>query len=152
MSRSAASDVAVALPGKTMSYNTGTGATVATYQLAARHARQRRGRHPRRPVVHRFAAGLNGIQRARGPAGGVGYVNSCRVRKFVWGRLQRCCERRAVESRFPFTIWGGRFLLVSPVYLLSRRALAVAALRFRSREFKELEIVVLRHELAVLRR
>jgi hypothetical protein len=43
-------------------------------------------------------------------------------------------------------------LLVSLVYLLFRRALAVAALRVRSREFKELEIVVLRHELAVLRR
>jgi transposase InsO family protein len=43
-------------------------------------------------------------------------------------------------------------LLVSLVYLLFRRALAVAALRLRSREFKELEIVVLRHELAVLRR
>src|SRR5215211_7395036 len=33
-----------------------------------------------------------------------------------------------------------------------RRALAVAALRFRSSEFKELEILVLRHELSVLRR
>jgi putative transposase len=43
-------------------------------------------------------------------------------------------------------------LVVSLVYLLFRRALAVAALRWRSREFKELEIVVLRHELAVLRR
>jgi len=43
-------------------------------------------------------------------------------------------------------------LLVSLVYLLFRRALAVAALRFRSREFKELEIIVLRHELTVLRR
>jgi hypothetical protein len=42
-------------------------------------------------------------------------------------------------------------LLISLVYLLFRRALAVAALRLRSREFKELEIVVLRHELAVLR-
>ena len=42
--------------------------------------------------------------------------------------------------------------MVSLVYLLFRRALAVAALRVRSREFKELEIVVLRHELAVLRR
>jgi hypothetical protein len=42
-------------------------------------------------------------------------------------------------------------LFVSLVYLLFRRALAVAALRVRSREFKELEIVVLRHELAVLR-
>jgi putative transposase len=43
-------------------------------------------------------------------------------------------------------------LIVSLVYLLFRRALAVAALRLRSRDFKELEIVVLRHELAVLRR
>jgi hypothetical protein len=41
---------------------------------------------------------------------------------------------------------------VSLVYLVFRRALAVAALRLRSREYKELEIVVLRHELAVLRR
>jgi putative transposase len=39
--------------------------------------------------------------------------------------------------------------LVSLVYLLYRRALAVATLRFRASEFKELEIVVLRHELAV---
>jgi hypothetical protein len=36
--------------------------------------------------------------------------------------------------------------------LVFRRALQLAALRFRSEEFKELEIVVLRHELAVLRR
>src|SRR3954464_11501123 len=43
-------------------------------------------------------------------------------------------------------------LVVSLLYLLFRRALAVAALRFRSREFKELEIVVLRHKLEVLRR
>ena len=43
-------------------------------------------------------------------------------------------------------------MFVSLVYLLFRRALAVAALHVRSREFKELEIVVLRHELAVLRR
>jgi putative transposase len=43
-------------------------------------------------------------------------------------------------------------LVVSLLYLLFRRALAVAALRLRSREFKELEIVVLRHELAVIRR
>jgi hypothetical protein len=43
-------------------------------------------------------------------------------------------------------------LFVSLVYLLFRRVLAVAALRLRSGVFKELEIVVLRHELAVLRR
>ena len=42
----------------------------------------------------------------------------------------------------------GLLLLFSLVYLLFRRALAVAALRFRSREFKELEIIVIRHELA----
>jgi putative transposase len=43
-------------------------------------------------------------------------------------------------------------LVISLLYLLFRRVLAVAALRLRSREFKELEIVVRRHELAVLRR
>ncbi len=43
-------------------------------------------------------------------------------------------------------------MVVSLLYLLFRHALAVAALRLRSREFKELEIVVLRHELGVLRR
>ncbi len=37
-------------------------------------------------------------------------------------------------------------------YLVLRRVLELAALRFRSDQFKELEIVVLRHELAVLRR
>ena len=37
-------------------------------------------------------------------------------------------------------------------YLVLRRLLQLAALRFRSDEFKELEIVVLRHELAVVRR
>jgi putative transposase len=43
-------------------------------------------------------------------------------------------------------------LFVSLVYLVVRRVLQLAALRFRSSEFKELEIVVLRHELSVLRR
>jgi putative transposase len=43
-------------------------------------------------------------------------------------------------------------LVASLLYLLFRRVLAIAALRLRSCEFKELEIVVLRHELAVLRR
>jgi putative transposase len=38
------------------------------------------------------------------------------------------------------------------VYLALRRVLALVVLRFRSREFKELEIVVLRHELEILRR
>src|SRR5881275_2545137 len=38
------------------------------------------------------------------------------------------------------------------LYLALRRVLELVALCFRSTEFKELEIVVLRHELAVLRR
>lgn len=37
-------------------------------------------------------------------------------------------------------------------YLVLRRVLQLATLRFRSDEFKELEIVVFRRELAVLRR
>jgi putative transposase len=43
-------------------------------------------------------------------------------------------------------------LVWSLCYLVLRRLLQVAALRFRSEEFKKLEIVVLRHELAVRRR
>jgi len=37
-------------------------------------------------------------------------------------------------------------------YLVLQRVLQLVVLRFRSREFKELEIVVLRHEMAILRR
>jgi hypothetical protein len=43
-------------------------------------------------------------------------------------------------------------MLVSMVYLALRRVFELALLRWPSREFKELEIVVLRHELAILRR
>jgi putative transposase len=43
-------------------------------------------------------------------------------------------------------------LFWSLCYFVLRRLLQLAALRFRSEEFKELEIVVLRHELAVLHR
>jgi putative transposase len=43
-------------------------------------------------------------------------------------------------------------LFWSLCYLVLQRVLQLGALRFRSEEFKELEIVVLRHELAVLRR
>src|SRR5438034_6354495 len=71
------------------------------------------------------------------------------VRKPVWTSE---AGASAVESASGFGIGGGGCLVVSLLYLLFRRVLAVAALRFRSREFKELEIVVLRHELVVLRR
>ena len=43
-------------------------------------------------------------------------------------------------------------MLVSFCYVLLRWLLQFIALRVRSKEFKELEIVVLRHELAILRR
>ena len=43
-------------------------------------------------------------------------------------------------------------MLISVAYLVLRRVLELVALRYRSNAFKELEIVVLRHELAILRR
>jgi hypothetical protein len=43
-------------------------------------------------------------------------------------------------------------LLLAVAYVLLQRVLQLCVLLFRSTEFKELEIVVLRHELAVLRR
>ena len=43
-------------------------------------------------------------------------------------------------------------MIASCLYLLVRRVLAVLLLRFRSKDYKELEIVVLRQELAVRRR
>jgi putative transposase len=43
-------------------------------------------------------------------------------------------------------------VLASFLYLMFRRVMALVLLCFRSSDFKELEIVVLRHELAVLRR
>ena len=43
-------------------------------------------------------------------------------------------------------------MLFSLCYLVLLRVLQLAALRCRSNDFKDLEIVVLRHELAILRR
>ncbi len=43
-------------------------------------------------------------------------------------------------------------MLPSFLYVLARRVLALATLRFRSERSKELEILVLRHQVAVLRR
>ncbi len=63
-------------------------------------------------------------------------------------RVERQCkESCAVPS--PRRSWS---LFWSFCYVVLRRVLQLAALRFRSEEFKELEIMVLRHELAVLRR
>src|SRR5438128_4138452 len=46
---------------------------------------------------------------------------------------------------------AGGSVLFSLCYLVLRRVLQLVVLRWRSNEFKELEIVVLRHELAILR-
>src|SRR5712691_573205 len=62
----------------------------------------------------------------------------------------RPSSRRVARS--PSAIREEPFVFVSLVYIVLRRGLQLAALRFRSSEFKELEIIVLRHELAVLRR
>ena len=43
-------------------------------------------------------------------------------------------------------------MFLSLCYVVLRRILQLSALRFRSDDFKDLEIVVLRHELAILRR
>ena len=43
-------------------------------------------------------------------------------------------------------------MVLSVLYVTFQRVLHLVCLLFRSSEFKELEIVVIRHELAVLRR
>src|SRR5436190_5290253 len=48
--------------------------------------------------------------------------------------------------------YAGGLVLLSLFYLVLRQVLQLAASRLRSNDFKELEIVVLRHELAILRR
>jgi hypothetical protein len=52
----------------------------------------------------------------------------------------------------PFCTDITEVVIFSRCYLVLHRVLQLIVLRFCSREFKELEIVVLRHELAVLRR
>lgn len=42
-------------------------------------------------------------------------------------------------------------MFLSLCYVVLQRVLELAALRFRSNDFKELEIIVLRHELAMTR-
>src|SRR5262245_26986614 len=50
-----------------------------------------------------------------------------------------------------FSVRGG-VVLLSICYVAVQRVLQLVFLLFRSAEFKELEIVVLQHELAILRR
>ena len=67
------------------------------------------------------------------------------------GAGKRHTESPAGYRGAPIIAYGGVCgVLVSLVYVLARRLLELAALRLRSRRSKDLEIVVLRHEPAVL--
>src|SRR5216683_6164238 len=48
--------------------------------------------------------------------------------------------------------YAGGLVFLTLCYVVLRRVLQLAAWRFRSNDLKELEIVVLRHEIAILRR
>jgi hypothetical protein len=70
----------------------------------------------------------------------------------VWGaqiQFRHAVQDWVKSVNFAHSLRGWVRLTVSLVYLVVRRVLQLAALRFRSSEFKELEIVVLRHELRV---
>jgi hypothetical protein len=51
-----------------------------------------------------------------------------------------------------FVLFNGGVVFLSVCYVGLQRVLQLVVLRFRSNDLKDLEIVVLRHELAVLRR
>jgi hypothetical protein len=76
---------------------------------------------------------------------GVGFANS--LGSFVEGADGAASVGRS--CRLPV---GGRCLLWSFVYLAVRTLFGLVWLLARSRRSKELEILVLRHELAILRR
>ncbi|MGC8635209.1 MAG: helix-turn-helix domain-containing protein [Candidatus Limnocylindrales bacterium] len=71
------------------------------------------------------------------------------------GRLAPTLVQRArstLSIHLPARIGGTRCAPPSLLYILTRRLLEVVALGFRARRTKDLEILVLRHELAILRR
>ena len=76
---------------------------------------------------------------------------TCRVHKFCFSSFRRS-RNEADGSPMRRIGYAGGFVLVSFCYLVLRGLLQLAALRVRSNDFKELEILVLRHELAILRR
>jgi hypothetical protein len=68
----------------------------------------------------------------------------------LWQRAFRAAA--SPYCRWLYRRWEGTRVLASLLYVMIGRVMALMLLRFRSSDFKELEIVVLRHELAVLRR
>jgi hypothetical protein len=73
-----------------------------------------------------------------------------RVRKLIRGSVEVASDAGSVGA--PAVFRGRRSLLGSFVYLTVRSLFALVPLLARSRRSKELEILVLRHELAILRR
>ena len=69
----------------------------------------------------------------------------------TYGTLLRVRKLDLRKIAGALVVFGGAVLL-SICYVAVRRVLELIVLRFRSGEFRDLEIVVLRHELAVLRR
>ena len=74
------------------------------------------------------------------------------VHKFGSGPGRKANPIGLVRRIGPQPAYVGGFVLVSLCYVSLRWLLKFVALRARSREFQELEIIVLRHELAILRR
>jgi hypothetical protein len=76
---------------------------------------------------------------------------ACGVHKPDRVRLVRAFLAFEVVVLLPPLIRGG-LVLASLLYVLVGRLMALVLLRFRSTEYRDLEIVVLRHEIGVLRR
>ena len=77
---------------------------------------------------------------------------TCGVRKPDRGRREEASSSPSAQSRAPVIEPRRAPLLMPFLYLALRRIIELVSLRPRSSQFKEIEIVVLRHQLAVLRR
>jgi hypothetical protein len=70
----------------------------------------------------------------------------------MWMIRRRSCESTTNTNNTRPVNHAGGFVFLSLCYVVLQRVLQLASLRFRSNDFKKLEIVVLRHEPAILRR
>jgi hypothetical protein len=81
--------------------------------------------------------------RARNGEGLIRFPDACR--SSVGGG---CCPSSRLAVFIVFIVLRRLFVFISRCYIVLRRVLQLAVLRLRSAESKELEIVVLRQELA----
>jgi hypothetical protein len=84
--------------------------------------------------------------------GGRALIRACGVRKPDRGQREEASSSPSAQSRAPVIEPRRAPLLMPFLYLALRRIIELISLRPRSSQFKEIEIVVLRHELAILRR